>query len=87
MKLRHFLILAKEWQCQNIVISMNIKEILMSHYPGVGKIILAETPEYFVKTAQTLEFALLFTFSSIMIGGLSLFLYLLGGIFLTEYIL
>lgn len=52
-----------------------------------GKIILPHILESFIRTTQTSEFAFLFTFSSIIIGSLSLFLYLLGGIILTEYIL
>lgn len=52
-----------------------------------GKVILPHILESFIRTTQTSEFAFLFTFLSIIIGSLSLFLYLLGGIILTEYIL
>lgn len=51
------------------------------------KVILPHTLKSFIGTTQTSEFAFLFTFPSIIIGSLSVFLYLLGGIILTEYIL
>lgn len=52
-----------------------------------GKVMLPHTLKSFIRTVQTSEFPFLFTFPSIIIASLSLFLYLLGGIILTEYIL
>lgn len=52
-----------------------------------GKVILPHTLESSIGRTQTSEFAFMFTSPSLIIGSLSLFLYLLGGLILTEYIL
>jgi hypothetical protein len=69
------------------IISTNINAMLTNDHSLGAKIILPHTLEFFIKEIQTSKFEFLFTFSSIIIGSLSLFLYFLRGIILTEYIL